>query len=93
MNTQATSLNRVQLKQSANWCSFFTQNDLIKNTITSPFLKNKWEEYVKVKKIKIKKSKIKNKKINKKQKKKEKITHTHTHTKDEIKKTKINKNR
>ena len=66
MNIQASSLNCVQLKQSSNWCSFFTQNDLkkkkkLKNTITSRFQKNKWAEYAKVKKIKIKK-------INKKKK-------------------------
>ena len=60
--------------------------------MTSPFLKNKWEEYVKVKKIKIKKSKIKNKKINKKQKKKEK-KNTHTHKRWNKKNIKINKNR
>ena len=30
MNTQATPLNCVHLKQSANWCSFYTQNDLKK---------------------------------------------------------------
>ena len=49
--TQATSLNCVQLKQSANWCSLFTQNDLKKNKKTNHFQENKWAEYAKVQKM------------------------------------------
>ena len=76
MNTQATSFNCIQLKQSANWCSFFFHSEWLekkqfKKYCQSHFQKNKWTEYAKIKKIKKKKkNEIKKKKKDKKIQKK-----------------------